>query len=112
MFHSEPIAALATAPGIGAIAVIRVSGDEAIDRTQRFFKGKNLTLQASHTAHFGTLRNQDGSIIDEVLITIFRAPKSFTKEDLVEISCHGSEFIIQQILRRFNAGGCTAGPAG
>ena len=100
MFHSEPIAALATAPGIGAIAVIRVSGDEAIDRTQRFFKGKNLTLQASHTAHFGTLRNQDGSIIDEVLITIFRAPKSFTKEDVVEISCHGSEFIIQQILRR------------
>ncbi len=100
LFHSEPIAALATAPGIGAIAVIRVSGDGAIDRTQRFFKGKNLTLQASHTAHFGTLRNEEGSIIDEVLVTVFRAPKSFTKEDVVEISCHGSEFIIQQILRR------------
>ena len=100
MSHSEPIAALATAPGIGAIAVIRVSGDGAIDRTQRFFRGKDLTRQDSHTAHFGTLRNEDGSIIDEVLVTVFRAPKSFTKEDVVEISCHGSEFIIQQILRR------------
>lgn len=96
----EPIAALATAPGIGAIAVIRVSGEGAIELTNRFFRGKNLTRQASHTAHFGTLRNADGSLIDEVLITVFRAPTSFTKEDVVEISCHGSEFIIQQILHR------------
>ena len=96
----EPIAALATAPGIGAIAVIRVSGEGAIELTNRFFRGKELTQQPSHSAHFGTLRNADGSIIDEVIITIFRAPTSFTKEDVVEISCHGSEFIVQQILHR------------
>ena len=100
MFQLEPIAALATAPGIGAIAVIRVSGEGAIDITNRFFRGKNLTQQASHTAHFGTLRTAGGGIIDEVLITVFRAPTSFTKEDVVEISCHGSEFIVQQILHR------------
>ena len=96
----EPIAALATAPGIGAIAIIRVSGTGAIDLTNQIFRGKDLTQQPSHTAHFGTLRSEDDAIIDEVLVTVFRAPKSFTKENVVEISCHGSEFIIQQILRR------------
>ncbi len=101
----EPIAALATAPGIGAIAVIRVSGEGAIELTNRLFRGKDLSKQASHTAHFGTIRNPDGSVIDEVVATVFRAPKSFTKEDVVEISCHGSEFIIQQILRRLTAEG-------
>ncbi|GAB3806433.1 tRNA uridine-5-carboxymethylaminomethyl(34) synthesis GTPase MnmE [Spirosoma humi] len=100
MYQLEPIAALATAPGIGAIAVLRVSGEGAIELTNRLFKGKDLTQQASHTAHFGTIRTQTGGIIDEVLVTIFRGPKSFTKEDVVEISCHGSEFIIQQILHR------------
>ncbi|GAB3950115.1 tRNA uridine-5-carboxymethylaminomethyl(34) synthesis GTPase MnmE [Spirosoma harenae] len=105
MYQLEPIAALATAPGIGAIAVIRVSGEGAISLTNRIFRGKDLTKQASHTAHFGTIRNKDGSIIDEVLITVFHTPTSFTKEDVVEISCHGSEFIIQQILRRLTQEG-------
>jgi tRNA modification GTPase len=105
IYQLEPIAALATAPGIGAIAVVRVSGEGAIAITNRFFRGKDLTQQDSHTAHFGTLRNADGSIIDEVLVTIFHTPKSFTKEDVVEISCHGSEFIIQQILRRLTVEG-------
>lgn len=105
MFQLEPIAALATAPGIGAIAVVRVSGEGAITIVNQLFRGKDLTQQASHTAHFGTLRTTDGKIIDEVLVTIFRAPKSFTKEDVVEISCHGSEFIIQQILHRLRLEG-------
>lgn len=105
MYQLDPIAALATAPGIGAIAVIRVSGEGAIDLTNRIFWGKDLGQQASHTAHFGTLRTLEGTIIDEVLVTVFRAPKSFTKEDVVEISCHGSEFIIQQILRRLTQEG-------
>ena len=100
IYPLEPIAALATAPGIGAIAVVRVSGEGAITLTNQVFRGKDLTRQASHTAHFGTLRHDDGRIIDEVLVTIFRTPTSFTKEDVVEISCHGSEFIIQQILHR------------
>lgn len=105
MYQLDPIAALATAPGIGAIAVIRVSGEGAIDTTNRMFRGKDLTKQESHTAHFGTLRNGQDGIIDEVLVTVFRSPKSFTKEDVVEISCHGSEFIIQQILRRLTQEG-------
>ena len=85
---------------MGAIAVIRVSGAGAIALTNQIFRGKDLTQQPSHTAHFGTVRSETDVIIDEVLITVFRAPTSFTKEDVVEISCHGSEFIIQQILRR------------
>lgn len=105
LYQLDPIAALATAPGIGAIAVIRVSGNEAIDITNRLFRGKDLTRQESHTAHFGTLRNEQNGIIDEVLVTVFRSPKSFTKEDVVEISCHGSEFIIRQILRRLTQEG-------
>ena len=105
MYQLDPITALATAPGIGAIAVVRVSGEGAIDIVNRMFRGKDLTKQISHTAHFGTLRTSDNHIIDEVLVTIFQAPKSFTREDVVEISCHGSEFIIQQILRRLTQEG-------
>ncbi|MGV3559332.1 tRNA uridine-5-carboxymethylaminomethyl(34) synthesis GTPase MnmE [Larkinella arboricola] len=99
ILQQEPIAALATAPGIGAIAVLRVSGERAIEITNRLFRGKDLTQQASHTAHFGTIRDQANTVIDEVLVTIFRSPASFTKEDVVEISCHGSEYVIRQILR-------------
>jgi tRNA modification GTPase len=96
----EPIAALATAPGIGAIAIIRVSGEGAIALTNNAFRGKDLTEQVSHTAHFGTFRAADDTIIDEVLVTVFRSPRSFTREDVTEISCHGSEFIVRQILTR------------
>ncbi|WP_234737214.1 tRNA uridine-5-carboxymethylaminomethyl(34) synthesis GTPase MnmE [Tellurirhabdus bombi] len=99
MLQQEPIAALATAPGIGAIAVIRVSGDKAIEVTNRIFRGKNLLEQPSHTVHFGTIRDTENVIIDEVLVAVFRSPASFTKEDVVEISCHGSDYIIRQILR-------------
>ncbi len=107
----EPIAALATAPGIGALSIIRVSGDGAIDLTNRVFRGKDLTRQPGNTVHFGTLRERagasqgTGAIIDEVLVTVFRAPHSFTKEDSVEISCHGSDFIVRQILRRLTQEG-------
>ncbi len=97
---NEPIAALATPSGIGAIAVVRVSGTGAIELTNRIFAGKNLTDQPSHTVHFGTIRRADGSVIDEVLVTVFRAPTSFTKEDAVEIACHGSDYIVRQLLTR------------
>lgn len=99
ILQQEPIAALATAPGIGAIAVIRVSGERAIDITAGLFRGKDLTQQDSHTVHFGTIRDQSNTVIDEVLVSIFRSPASFTKEDVVEISCHGSDYVIRQILR-------------
>ncbi|HMQ01116.1 MAG TPA: tRNA uridine-5-carboxymethylaminomethyl(34) synthesis GTPase MnmE, partial [Cyclobacteriaceae bacterium] len=95
---SDTIIALATAQGIGAIAVIRLSGEDAIDMVNNVFKGKDLNHQASHTLHLGTILDEEKAI-DEVLVSIFKAPKSFTKENMVEISCHGSPFIVKEIIK-------------
>jgi tRNA modification GTPase len=96
--NTDTIVALATPSGVGAIAVIRVSGSESFPIVNKFFKGKNLEKQPSHTIHFGTIR--DGvMIVDEVLVSLFKAPSSYTREDTIEISCHGSDFIIQKILK-------------
>ncbi|MHA6247933.1 tRNA uridine-5-carboxymethylaminomethyl(34) synthesis GTPase MnmE [Pontibacter sp. CAU 1760] len=97
-FTTDTIVAVATAPGVGAIAVIRLSGPEAIRITNAVFKGKDLTHQASHTIHFGTIRDNE-KVLDEVLVSLFVAPHSYTKENVVEISCHGSDFIVQQIVQ-------------
>lgn len=98
--QSDTIIALATPQGVGAIAVIRLSGKNAIRLTNEVFYGKNLETQESHTIHFGTIRDGD-KIIDEVLVSVFIAPKSFTKENVVEISTHGSSYIINQVLKLF-----------
>ncbi|SMG46068.1 tRNA modification GTPase [Marivirga sericea] len=108
----ETIIALSTAPGVGAIAVIRLSGDDAIAITNSVFRGKNLLNQESHTAHFGTIRNEEGEIIDEVVATLFIAPKSFTKENVVEISCHGSPYIVQRLIKLFLRKGVRLAKAG
>jgi tRNA modification GTPase len=98
--HQDTIVALATAQGIAALAIIRLSGHDAIAMTNRVFKGKDLAKQASHTVHLGTIR--DGvKPIDEVLVTLFREPNSFTKENSVEISCHGSMVIVKEIIKVF-----------
>ncbi len=94
----DTIVALATAPAVGAIGVIRLSGKDAIHICNRVFKGRDLEAQASHTIHFGTIRGDSDEIIDEVLVSLFVAPKSYTKENVVEISCHGSPFIQQKII--------------
>ena len=94
----DTIVALATAQGISAIAVVRLSGTDAISIAQKCFPGKNLEEQPSHTLHFGNFYH-DEKIIDEVLVSVFRAPNSFTKENAVEISCHGSPFIIKEIIK-------------
>lgn len=94
----ETIVALATAPAIGAIGVIRLSGTESLNIISKIFLGKELKEQKSHTIHFGTIVDQDQNIIDEVLVSLFIAPKSYTGEDVIEISCHGSPFIIQRII--------------
>ncbi|UJP63784.1 tRNA uridine-5-carboxymethylaminomethyl(34) synthesis GTPase MnmE [Mongoliitalea daihaiensis] len=94
----DTIIALATPQGVGAIAVIRLSGKDAIKLTNEVFKGKDLEKQASHTIHFGTIRDGE-KIIDEVLVSLFIAPKSFTKENVVEISTHGSSYIVNQVLK-------------
>lgn len=103
-FH-DTIVALATPPGIGALAVIRVSGTAAVEICTGLFHGKELRLQLSHTVHVGSIREGE-TILDEVVVTLFRAPRSFTKEDVVEISCHGSEFVVQQIIRALLRQGC------
>ncbi|MDO8367050.1 MAG: tRNA uridine-5-carboxymethylaminomethyl(34) synthesis GTPase MnmE [Saprospiraceae bacterium] len=96
---SSTIVALATPPGVGAIGVIRLSGPRAIIVADVIFKGKRLENQASHTAHFGKVVAADGRILDEVLITIFKGPNSYTGEDTAEISCHGSPYILQEIIQ-------------
>lgn len=98
---SETIVALATPPGMGAIAVIRLSGTRAIEMADEFFvakkKGTRLAGAKSHTLHFGVIKKGE-EMIDEVLISVFKGPHTYTGENTVEISCHGSVFIQQQIL--------------
>ncbi|HLZ17078.1 MAG TPA: tRNA uridine-5-carboxymethylaminomethyl(34) synthesis GTPase MnmE [Cyclobacteriaceae bacterium] len=96
--HDETIVALATAQGISALAVIRLSGKDSITITQKVFRGKDLTKQPSHTVHFGTLHDGERNI-DEVLVSVFKEPNSFTKENAVEISCHGSPVIVREIIK-------------
>jgi tRNA modification GTPase len=96
----DTIVAPATAPGVSAIAVIRLSGSDAITIANKLFQGKNLTKQASHTIHFGRMIDPDSKdVLDEVLAAIFIAPHSYTKENSVEISTHGSPFIVQKIIK-------------
>lgn len=102
---TDTICALSTAPGIGAIAVIRISGKEAREKVSAIFS-KDLTLVASHTAHFGRIRNRQGEILDEVLITVLLEGHSFTGEHTIEIACHGSQYIQQQILLLLQQQGC------
>lgn len=93
----DTIVALATPPGIGAIGVIRLSGKNAFSIVNALFPSKNLLSQDSHTLHVGYLK-ENGKNIDEVVISLFKNPKSYTGEDVIEISCHGSPFVQQQII--------------
>lgn len=95
--YDDTIVALATAPGIGAIAVIRLSGKHAIDICNSIFPSKDLNRQAGYTLHFGAIVFE-GKTIDEVIISLFKAPRSYTGENIIEISCHGSPYIQQQII--------------
>lgn len=108
MINNDIICAISTAQGNGAIAVIRLSGAESIDLINKLFfspkEGKRLIDQQSHTVHFGLLKDGD-KIIDEVVICLFKNPNSYTGEDLVEISCHGSVYIQQQILQLLTRNG-------
>lgn len=106
----DTIVALATAQGISAIAVLRLSGDEAIAITRKVFQGKNLLEEKSHTLHFGLIKDGERTI-DEVIVSIFREPHSFTKENAVEISCHGSPVVVKEIIKvLLKQGARLAGP--
>lgn len=107
----ETIVALATPNGIGAIGVIRLSGPDAITIAQRVWKGKDLTKQASHTLHFGRIVDGDMEL-DEVVASLFVAPRSYTRENVVEISCHGSNYIIESIIKLLIKNGARAAKAG
>ena len=110
LIRKDRIIALATPSGVGAIGVIRISGKACISVVEKFFfskdlKPKKLTDKKSHTIHFGVIAHND-IVIDEVLVSIFKDPHSYTGEDSIEISCHGSLFILQQVLTLFLKNGC------
>ncbi len=115
MNTQDTICAIATAQG-GAIGIVRVSGAEALSITDKIFHPteKNplpLTERKAYTVNFGQIKNEKGEIVDEVLVSLFRAPHSYTGENSVEISCHGSAYILQQVMQLLINNGCrTAGP--
>ena len=98
MDFKDTIVALATPAGVGAIGVIRLSGDQAIDIVNAVFKPKDLATQPTHTIHYGRIES-NGRVYDEVVASLYIAPKSYTKENVVEIACHGSPFIQESILQ-------------
>ncbi len=110
--YQDTIVALSTPSGTGAIAVVRLSGAKAISITQRVFKGKPLNEQASHTVHFGRILKVNGEVLDEVVVTLFKSPRSYTREDVVEISCHASPYIIQEVLNLLIEQGARLATAG
>ena len=104
----ECICALATPAG-GAIGIVRLSGKNAIEITDKVFvsvSGKQLSVAKPNTLHYGEIKDKDGHTIDDVLVSVFRAPHSYTGEDSTEISCHGSRYILQQVLQRLIEVGC------
>lgn len=108
MLHNDSIVALATPSGAGAIAIIRISGADAIAIGNSVFqsiKGKNLTQQKSHTLHLGHIMDNNKTL-DQVLVSIFKGPHSYTGENTIEISCHGSTYIQQQIIQLLLRNGC------
>ena len=109
MIYNDTIIALASPAGVGAISIIRLSGNKAIQIVENNFisikKNKLLQNQKTHTIHLGHIINND-NILDEVLVSIFKNPQSYTGEDVVEISCHGSSFIQQEIIQLFLKRGC------
>jgi len=108
---TDTIVAIATPQGMGALGVIRLSGADSFFICEKVFRGKNLSLQASHTVHYGYIHEKD-ELIDEVMVSIFKAPKSFTTEDVIEISCHGSTYIVQRILQALLNHGARLAEAG
>ena len=108
MISNDTIIALATPAGVGAISVIRLSGEDAIEIVSKFFTSiheKKLSKQRTHTIHLGHIV-ENNKVIDEVLVSVFKNPRSYTGENVVEISCHGSSYIQQQIIQLFLKNGC------
>ncbi len=108
---NDTIAAIATPPGIGAIGVIRISGQQSFKITNELFPSKNLEEQPGNTLHVGYIKDKD-EILDEVVISLFKGPLSYTGEDVIEISCHGSSYIQQRVLNAITGKGVRLARAG
>jgi len=111
MHELDTIIALSSAKGVGAIALIRLSGNKSIPIVEQFFSKKNLSILESHTIHFGTFSVGE-DVIDEVVISLYKSPRSYTGEDIVEISCHGSSYIINNIIQYCIVAGARLAQAG
>lgn len=109
--YNDTIVAISTALGKSAISIVRLSGPEALDIANKVFKGPDLTKVQSHTIHYGKIVDQT-EVIDEVLVSVFRAPRTFTREDLVEINCHGGMFVTNKILELLLLKGARLAEAG
>jgi len=113
MYSSDTIAAIATAPGQAALAIVRISGPQSIQIVDSCFEGKELNKQGTQTLHVGNfVAGLDGEVIDQVVISLFRSPGSATGEHVVEISCHGGDLIAQLILQELINQGCRMAEAG
>ena len=110
--HTDTIVAISTPQGTGGIAVVRVSGPDAAAIVARRWHGARLDTMTSHTAHLGRIVDSDNALLDEVVLTFFRSPHSFTGEDVIEIACHGSTWIQQQIVLTLIDAGARAATAG
>ena len=110
--NTDTICAVSTPAGRGGIAVIRVSGTQAFDIVQRCWQGKPLAEMPSHTVHLGQLVDTTGDILDQAVLTVYHAPNSFTGEDVVELACHGSTWIQQQVIQSLIDAGCRHATAG
>ncbi len=111
-YNNDTICAISTAHGVGGIAVIRVSGAQTIEIVSKSWRGANIATMKSHTAHLGHILDAEGAILDEVVITPYLSPNSFTGEDVVEIACHGSLWIQQQIVQLLIHNGCRTATGG
>ena len=109
---SDTICAISTPQGRGGIAVVRVSGPQAMDIVQRRWQGKAIAGMATHTVHLGHLVDATGDVLDQAVLTVYRAPNSFTGEDVVELACHGSTWIQQQVVQTLIDAGCRHAAAG
>ncbi len=112
MNTNDTICAISTPAGVGGIAVVRVSGPQAVEICDRLWTGKALTKAKSHTAHLGKLSDSEGNELDEAVATVFRSPKSFTGEDVVELSVHGSVYIQQELINALCDAGARLAEAG
>lgn len=109
--QQETICAVATGPGESAIGIVRLSGPQSFDIMEKVFRGKDLRMQPSHTIHFGTVRDGE-KMLDEVVVSLFKGPHSYTGEDVIEISCHGSSFILDSVMQLLIRHGARPAKAG